>query len=222
MTQKIAIWAPSHKFVGLCLHNWGIYRQSEYGELRPTSGWDRFGSLGHPSYFQRLPRLRSVSARQSSSERQPNFAALNRGRHLCSAGRPSRWALAHISSFCSANSVWPHRAFFVALSIIWRCTDVYRHSMIKLLYNSANFKFFVLCKNAMAKAINGHTAFKSAMATAMLCWPHVWRRRWVTWHHCFDIIILCPSVCLSQDDTCCDRRPWRSNVLLYFTLIHVL
>jgi len=23
-------------------------------------------------------------------------AALNRGRHLCSAGRPSRWALAHI------------------------------------------------------------------------------------------------------------------------------
>jgi len=30
------------------------------------------------------------------SGRQPNFAALNRGRHLCSAGRPSRWALAHI------------------------------------------------------------------------------------------------------------------------------
>ena len=32
----------------------------------------------------------------SSSGRQPNFAALNRGRHLCSAGRPSPWALAHI------------------------------------------------------------------------------------------------------------------------------
>jgi len=27
---------------------------------------------------------------------QPNFAALNRGRHRYSAGRPSRWALAHI------------------------------------------------------------------------------------------------------------------------------
>jgi len=37
-------------------------------------------------------------ARQSSSGRQPNFAALNRARLLCSAGRPSRWALAHISS----------------------------------------------------------------------------------------------------------------------------
>jgi len=38
----------------------------------------------------------SVSARHSSSGRQPNFAALNRGRHLYSAGRPSRWASAHI------------------------------------------------------------------------------------------------------------------------------
>ena len=36
---------------------------------------------------------------QSSSGRQPNFAALNRGRHLYSAGRPLRWSLAHIFSF---------------------------------------------------------------------------------------------------------------------------
>ena len=33
---------------------------------------------------------------QSSSGRQPNFAALNTGCYLYSAGRPSRWALAHI------------------------------------------------------------------------------------------------------------------------------
>jgi len=38
----------------------------------------------------------SVTARHSSSGRQPNFAALIRGLHLYSAGRPSRWALAHI------------------------------------------------------------------------------------------------------------------------------
>jgi len=54
-------------------------------------------SFGHPSKFQRVSRLGSVTAgTASSSGRQPNFAALNRGRHLCSAGRPSRWALAHI------------------------------------------------------------------------------------------------------------------------------
>jgi len=40
--------------------------------------------------------LGSVTAWHSSSGRQPNFAALNRGHHLYSAGRPSRWALAHI------------------------------------------------------------------------------------------------------------------------------
>jgi len=36
----------------------------------------------------------------SSSGRQPKFAALNRGCHLYSAVWPSRWALAHTSSFC--------------------------------------------------------------------------------------------------------------------------
>ena len=75
-----------------------LHMSPQYGELRSTNYGDPSGSLEHPSYFQRLPHLRSVTARQSSSERQPNFAALNRGRHLCSAGQPSRWALAHISS----------------------------------------------------------------------------------------------------------------------------
>ena len=52
-STKIAIWAPSHNFVGLYLRNQGTYRQSEkklvkqqylfhitsqYGELQPTSG----------------------------------------------------------------------------------------------------------------------------------------------------------------------------------------
>jgi len=53
-------------------------------------------SLGHPSKFQRVSRHGSATARHSSSRRQPNFAALNRGHHLYSAGQPSRWALAHI------------------------------------------------------------------------------------------------------------------------------
>ena len=70
----------------------------QYGELRPTSGWYRSGSLGHPCKFQRVSRLGSIrpTARHSSIGRQPNFAALNRGRHLYSAGRPSCWALANI------------------------------------------------------------------------------------------------------------------------------
>ena len=42
-----------------------------------------------------LSYIISVTARHSSSGRQPNFAALSRCR-LYLAGRPSRWALAHI------------------------------------------------------------------------------------------------------------------------------
>jgi len=43
-----------------------------------------------------LSCIGSVIARYSSSGRQPNFAVLSRGRHLYSAGRSSRRALAHI------------------------------------------------------------------------------------------------------------------------------
>jgi len=52
IAKKVAICAPSHKFVGLYLRNYGMYRQSEklgkqqyllqmspqYGVLWPTSG----------------------------------------------------------------------------------------------------------------------------------------------------------------------------------------
>jgi len=56
------------------------------------------GSLvwGTPANLNGVSRLGSVIARHStSSGRQPNFVALNKGRHQYSAGRPSRWALAH-------------------------------------------------------------------------------------------------------------------------------
>jgi len=74
----------------------------QHGELRPTSGWDRSGSLGEPCKFQRVSRLGSVTARHSTNGHQPNFAALNIRHHLYSAGWPSRWALAHV---LVANSV---------------------------------------------------------------------------------------------------------------------
>jgi len=55
------------------------------------------GVWGTPATFNGF-RVLAALLHGSSSERQPNFAAVNRGRHLCSAGRPSCWALAHISS----------------------------------------------------------------------------------------------------------------------------
>jgi len=122
---------------------------AQYGELRSTSGWDRFTSLGHPCKFQRLSRLGSVTARQSSSECQPNFVALIRGRHLCSAGRPSRWALAHISSitiflFFFLSFYWVYRKCFglviamllhslLLLCLFW----TNKHDIVMMMINTA-------------------------------------------------------------------------------------
>ena len=87
----------------------------QYGELRHISVWDRFVSLGHPCKFQRVSLLGSVTTRHSSIGRQPNFAALNRGRHLYSAGRPSGWTLAHISSLHSIFVFLPLSIYFCCL-----------------------------------------------------------------------------------------------------------
>jgi len=50
----------------------------QHGELRPTNGWDLLASLGHPSKFQRVLRLGSVTAWHSSSGRQPNCGVQQR------------------------------------------------------------------------------------------------------------------------------------------------
>ena len=56
----------------------------------------------------------------SSSGHQPNFAALNKGRHLCLAGRPSGWALAHILVLLSS--------FFSSPNLSRRRLDLYHTS----------------------------------------------------------------------------------------------
>ena len=55
---------------------------------------------GTPANFNGFHVLGVLLHGHSSSGRQPNFAALNRGCHLYSAGWPSRWALAHIVVKC--------------------------------------------------------------------------------------------------------------------------
>ena len=89
ITQK-SPFGTIAQVVGLYLRSSGMYRQSEKNLLNIDT------SSTHPR------------ARQSSSGCQPNFAALNRGCHLYSAGRPSRWALAHIivmAALCNTGRV---------------------------------------------------------------------------------------------------------------------
>ena len=51
-----------------------LHMSAQYCELRPTSGWDRFESLQHPSKFQRATRLGFVTAPTSLNGGQQNFA----------------------------------------------------------------------------------------------------------------------------------------------------
>jgi len=51
-----------------------LHKSPQYGELRPTNGWDRFSSLGHPNKFQRVSRLAFVTAATLLTRGQPNFA----------------------------------------------------------------------------------------------------------------------------------------------------
>jgi len=70
-----------------CSHN-VVYFGPLAAEIDPV--------VWRPCKFQRVSRLSSITAWHSSIGHHPNCAELNRGRHLYSAGRPSRWALAHI------------------------------------------------------------------------------------------------------------------------------
>jgi len=89
-------------------------------------------SLRHPCKFNRLSRLGSVTAQHSSSRRQPNFASLNRGRHLYLAGRPSRWALAHI--IVTVTVLWS--PYVIGQTIIFLPCDFYLSFFISSFFLS--------------------------------------------------------------------------------------
>ena len=91
------------------------------------------GVWGHPYKFQRVLRLGSVTARHSSSGRQLNFAALNRGHHLYSAGRPSGWALAYILVIIYYDFMYTvlRRCIVFLLSFVFPIIAVFSYSAVE-------------------------------------------------------------------------------------------
>ena len=88
-------------------------------------------SLGHPYKFRRVLRLGSVTARHLVVG-VSQTAAFNKGRHLYSAGRPSGWALAHISSSIFFFFFFPR---LISAAAHWMCT-ILRH----VVWPSANLE----------------------------------------------------------------------------------
>jgi len=106
--------------------------------------------LGHPIINQQVSCLGSITARQSSSGRQPNFAALNRGRHLCSAGRPTRWALACILVTYIFAVLLPHLSrpyAILSANVLENERDIMRINQSKSATTGADFR------NGMVKRV---------------------------------------------------------------------
>jgi len=87
----------------------------QYGELQPTNGWDRFGSLGHPSKFQRISRIGFVTAAMSLTRGQPNFArclavswagTLYTFSEVVATWRNSAWCKIHFTSKSCVLLYW--------------------------------------------------------------------------------------------------------------------
>jgi len=111
---KIAICAPSHNFVGLidfCTSKIMVVRQLRHVSTIRKNMLSSNISLTRPHNMVNVGPLAAeiVSLvwgtlanfngfRVLAALLHSQTAALSRGRHLYSAGRPSRWALAHISS----------------------------------------------------------------------------------------------------------------------------
>jgi len=106
----------------------------------------------------------SVTAQLSSSGCQTNFAALSRGRHLYLAGRPSRWALAHIlvtSTFDRWHDSCSCITTFHNVSIFTMDTNVYHMQWTAegSVFGTISLWFFVCVRNISGIAERISTKF---------------------------------------------------------------
>ena len=93
------------------------YNMVNFGPLAAETGLPVWGTPAHFNGFRVLAAL--LHGTLVVGVTQTAYAALNRGRRLYSAGRPSRWTLAHISSLSS---------FFSSPNLSGRRLDVYHTS----------------------------------------------------------------------------------------------
>jgi len=153
-----------------------LHKSSQYGERRPINGWDRFGSLGHPSKFQRVSRVGFVTPAMSLNRGQPNFARCLTVSWVCALYilrvSEKNWTLCYfvISLLCQLRVTWKfpgvHRKYYLlwtwnkCLSSI--CTfDVFRrlqNSLFKtpLIRNYLHAKFHLDPSNRLATIHQRH------------------------------------------------------------------
>ena len=125
-------WAISSQLrhvltIGKSLLNSNISPTCPYNMVNFSPVAAQIGSLvWAPQLILMGLRLGSITARHSSCGGQPNFAALNRKRHLYSAGRPSRRALAHILVSTACRTSQPSVLLLLFLYLVGHVVEISR------------------------------------------------------------------------------------------------
>jgi len=103
-----------------------LHMFSQCGVLRPTSGWDRFGSLGHHSKFQRISRIGFVTAATSLTGGQPNFTR-------CLAVSWAGTLYIHFRGLLPPDGILPRAKFTLRPNLAFSYIDsvTARHSYIR-------------------------------------------------------------------------------------------
>ena len=169
----------------------------QYGELRSTSGWDRLTSLGHPCKFQLILRLGSVTAWHLLVGVSQTLRHWTEGATY-SAGRPSRWLLAHISSFgyfCVWNSDSPSFSvcllFILCLCICASVRFLKKTSCLQILLKF-NKKFYLQMRSSGLDFV----VVYNVVVMHSIFWATICK----TFALCYRTVVL--SVCLSVCPVC--------------------
>ena len=131
----------------LIKHRYLRHMSSWYGDLWPTNGRDLLASLGHHCKFQRVLRIGSVTARQSSSGHQPNCGIEQRappifGREAITIG------------------IGPHSSFFVFHNFL----------IFVLSYNVSYYLSFLLYATCLlCRIVNICDCSKHCVSLFVLC-----------------------------------------------------
>ena len=140
--------------------------------------------------------------------RQPNFAALNRGRHLYSAGRPSLWALARSSSWMSIlvlhvimlynnhivqlfrQPLSLIKAFHIISCVNYICQIILGRHWSSLLENPINIR--------LSRSLKASIGSKCWFAGVNVCLENVWihslLQKWMTAPHCVALQQFCKVI----------------------------
>jgi len=148
---------------------------SQYGELRPTSGWDLLASLGQPCKYQPVSRLGSVTARHATGVSQ----TLRRWTEGATYTRQGGHHVGHWPTFlviviyCRVSDCVRLLDFTDRLWLCYRCEHYIFVTWFLLILSS--FFFFVaqLCRAISSQLRHMSTMGKNLLSSNMSCTcPH--------------------------------------------------